>query len=160
MFKSTGILRYDPDQSIKTEQGKAVAPWWCILETGEGLRQYYQWWIKKYYNVQFEKTAWGSHLSVIRGDPPPNPKFWRYREGKRISFTYTNRIYLSTDIFFCIDAYSSELEDIREKLGYSRLPLSGFHITIGRINKHYSAALADDPFGLKAKQKTKLSRKR
>jgi hypothetical protein len=39
--------------------------------------------------------------------------------------------------FFCIDVVSKDLEDIREELGLPRLPKSGFHLTIGRINKQY-----------------------
>ncbi|WP_394999921.1 hypothetical protein [Acinetobacter sp.] len=135
MFTSVGKLIYDPHKTgiriIKS------ADWWMILKTDEGIVEYYKYWIRKYHNVKFEQTIWGSHISVNRGFPPPNKTLWGKHTGEEIEFTYSNRIYLANDIFFCVDAYSARLEEIREELGLTRLPNYGFHVTIGRLDSKY-----------------------
>lgn len=146
MFQGTGKLIYDPHKNPKKRIIKE-SDWWLILKTDEGIIDYYKYWIQKHYNVKFDKTIWGSHISVVRGVPPNDPSLWGYKQGKKITFTYTNRIYLANEIFFCVDAYSNQLEDIREHLGYTRQPLGGFHITIGRVNKLHAKSVANDPFG-------------
>ncbi len=130
MFQSTGKLIYDPYARIKQ------APYWVILKTDEELVRYYQNWIKQHFDVGFEKTVWGSHISAIRGEEPTNKEFWGKYKNEKIDFTYTNNIYRK-HWFFCVEAYSQRLEDIREELGLSRLPKTGFHITIGRLDKQY-----------------------
>jgi hypothetical protein len=130
MFQGHGKLIYDPRARIRFE------PWWCILKTDEELVRYYQYWIKQHYDVKFEKTVWGSHISVNRAVKPPNPAFWKKYKNEIIPFTYTNRVY-RVHWFLCVDAYSTRLEDIREELGLPRLPPYGFHLTIGRLNKVY-----------------------
>lgn len=128
MFNSTGHLIYDPYARISQD------PWWLILKTDKGLMEYYQHWIKRHYDVTFENTVWGSHISVVRGQKPPNEKAWGKYKNEKISFTYSNRIYRA-HWFYCVDVYSDRLEEIREELGLPKQPKHGFHLTIGRINK-------------------------
>ncbi len=130
MFQGQGRLIYDPKARIKKE------PWWLILKTDEGLVDYYQHWIKQHYDVGFEKTVWGSHISVIRKEEPPNKDLWKKYDGEIVPFTYTNLVY-RVHWFFCVNIQSTRLEDIRQELGLSRLPRFGFHLTIGRLNKQY-----------------------
>jgi len=130
MFKSTGRLAYDPAARIKSE------PWWLILRTDPEIVNYYQHWLKQNYDLQFEKTVWGSHISVNRGVAPKYKDLWKKYQGEKIEFTYSNSIYRK-HWFFCVDAQSERLMEIREELGLSKLPPAGFHITIGRINKPY-----------------------
>lgn len=136
MFESTGTLVYDPYARIK------AAPWWLILKTDKGIIDYYQYQIKQLYDVQFEKTIWGSHISVVRGQCPPNIRVWNKYKNEKIPFTYTNNIYRSS-WFFCVDAYSTRLEEIRAELGLSNTPKFGFHITIGRLQKAYLKEVED-----------------
>lgn len=131
MFNGQGKLIYDPYARIKFE------PWWLILKTDEELIRYYQSYIKKIYDVKFEKTTWGSHISVNRGVEPPNKKDWNKYKGEIIPFTYSHKVE-RVHWFFYVDAYSKRLEDIRKELGLSKLPPCGFHITIGRVNKIYN----------------------
>ncbi len=111
-------------------------PWWLILKTDEGLVDYYQHWIKHHYDVGFERTVWGSHISVIRKEEPPTREAWKKYEGEEIPFTYTNQVY-RVHWFFCINVQSARLEDIRLELGLPKLPRFGFHLTVGRLNKQY-----------------------
>jgi hypothetical protein len=144
MFESTGKLLYDPHARIKQ------APFWCILKTDEGIVDYYKHWIKKElaldldgkrHPIKFETTVWGSHVSVNRGVQPPNIKLWKKHQGENIKFTYSNRVYHINNWFFCVDAYSERLEEIRTELGLSKTPPYGFHVTIGRVNKQYLTSL-------------------
>lgn len=128
MLESTGKLIYDPRARIKN------APWWCILKTDEEIVRYYKEWLKKFYDVEFEKTVWGSHVSVVRGTEPSNKSVWKKYQGYKINFTYTNNIYRA-HWFYCVDVQSAELEAIRQELGLTPVPKHGFHLTIGRINK-------------------------
>jgi len=140
MFEATGKLIYDPHARIKQD------PWWLILKADEGIIDYYKHWINKEIAldfgginrvpIRFEKTVWGSHISVNRGTKPPKKNLWRKHQGENIKFTYSNRIY-RVHWFFCVDAYSKRLEDIREEMGLSRIPPYGYHITIGRISKQF-----------------------
>lgn len=130
MFCSSGKLIYDPHARIKQ------APYWLILKTDEEIIRYYKAMLKQLYDLSFEKTVWGSHISVIRGTPPINKKQWRKYQNEVISFEYTNKVYRAHS-FFCVDAYSARLEEIRTELGLAPTPKAGFHITIGRINLQY-----------------------
>ena len=130
MFKSSGKLIYDPYARIKQ------APYWLILKTDEELVRYYKSMLMQKYDLNFEKTVWGSHISVIRGSVPKHPNQWKKHQNEVIDFEYTNRIY-RVHSFFCIDAYSKRLEEIRQELGLPPTPKAGFHITVGRINLQY-----------------------
>ena len=145
MFESTGKLIYDPHARIKQ------APNWLILRTDEEILRYYQHWIKKELAldlggirrapIKFETTVWGSHISVHRGTTIPNQHLWKKHQGENIKFTYSNRVYHINNWFFCVDAYSERLEEIRTELGLSKTPPYGFHVTIGRVNKQYLTSL-------------------
>ena len=74
MFESSGILEYDPWTRLKFE------PYWCILRTDPGIIEYYQHMIKQRYDVEFERTIWGSHISVTRGTKPPKVENWKKRK--------------------------------------------------------------------------------
>ena len=130
MFTGEGRLIYDPYARIKS------APWWMILKTDEGIIEYYQHWLKKHYDVGFERTVWGSHISVVRGQEPPNKAAWAKYKNEKIQFTYSNRVYRA-HWFFCIDAYSPRLEEIRVELGLKPQPKHGLHLTVGRMQKEY-----------------------
>ena len=138
---------YDPHKS-----GRRIiksSDWWIILRTDEGLIEYYKYLIGRKWDVKFEQTIWGSHISVNRGVAPPNKELWGKYKGEKVEFQYTNNIYRANDLFFCIDAYSKRLEEIRVELGLTPQPKYGFHLTIGRINKLYAEERQQDPYGFK-----------
>lgn len=130
MFNSTGRLIYDPYARIKKR------PWWAIVKTDEELIRYYQYWIKQHYDVAFEKTVWGSHISVVRGQEPVNKAAWGKYKNEKISFDYSHEVY-RVQYFLCVDVTCPRLEEIRLELGLSRTPIAKFHLTIGRLHKQY-----------------------
>ena len=108
MFSGEGKLIYDPYARIKQDQ------WWAILKTDESIVDYYQHLIRQHYDVKFEKTVWGSHISVVRGQKPRDCLLWNKYKGEKIPFTYSNMVYRK-HWFFCVDAQSERLEEIRRE---------------------------------------------
>jgi hypothetical protein len=171
-MKSYGYLKYDP--RYEKNQGKPTRydDWWLILKAGAGITKYYQWflqregvwpvssrdWLDKaglppninvawpimQRGIKVQSSAWGPHVSVIRGEVPLHPELWKKHENKRVWFEY-NPKYLNTNgKHWWIRVVSPELESIREELGLTPQPVyfhrnSGewrvnpFHLTIGHM---------------------------
>ncbi len=162
MFKSYGYLKYDPsNRETRTE------PWWALLKCDYGLVNYYRYMIKKnqamevYSDVwsrdieinkrwpvkvldsRLHLSAWGPHISVTRGEAPPNPKLWGKYENEKIEFTYDPRYLNTNGRHYWIRAVSPRLEEIRRELGLTpqptyydrsgKLRVNPFHLTIGSL---------------------------
>lgn len=135
MFNSTGKLIYDPDRPGLTEK------WWIVLNIPKDIVYYYRWLVKKYTGFILQPPSWGAHISIVKGIKPKNTNLWKKYNLKHIKFTYTNDIRWSGDTmshqypykFWFIDAYSNELLEIRQELGYYNYPNHKFHITIGNL---------------------------
>jgi hypothetical protein len=160
VLKSYGYLKYDPiNQSTRTDS------WWAILKCNKDLVNYYRQMIEKeatkvvpsyalfgqsgvindgYWKVtrrgvKIQGSAWGAHVSVIRGESPKNKNLWGSFENERIEFTY-NPEYIDTNgVHWWIRVKSERLEEIRVQLGLGSCPRSvrcgtraPLHITIGR----------------------------
>lgn len=130
MFKSTGRLIYDPYSKLKAVDN------WLIVKTNYEISRYYQYWLKKNYDLSFDKTEWNTHISVVRGTPPFNRAAWRKYQNQRVGFSYSHEVYRH-DWFFCLEVKSPDLEEIRAELGLPRTPYAGFHLTVGRISKPF-----------------------
>jgi hypothetical protein len=183
-MRSYGYLRYDPKYERGKGKGTAFKDRWMILQASIGLTKYYQWWLKKEatwdiqskdwlksaklspnVNVSWPITqkgiktvgsAWGPHISVIRGDRDFSSSasqgvrkrnvmpIWGKYENKKIWFEF-NPEYLNTNgKHWWIRVKSLELEEIREELGLTPQPtyydrrlgawrVNPFHITIGHM---------------------------
>lgn len=127
LFESCGILKYSKDK--------------LIVEVDKGLSDYYYGTIPKYFDKQ--RQMYSPHISVVRKEIPPNMQFWGKYEGKSINFLYSNYINQGT-VYFWLNAFCKELEDIRIELGLPvhslyTLPPEGFvkcfHITLGNLKK-------------------------
>lgn len=126
-FETTGQILYDPNR----EGMKANTDWWCIIKLCPGLIDYYRQQMMKRYHVQLYQPAWGSHLSIIRGERSPNVRqHWKHLDRKKVKVSYTHEIYWNEDHAW-INAHCDEFYEIRELMG---LPVSfGAHITIGKF---------------------------
>jgi hypothetical protein len=76
-------------------------------------------------------TPHSTHISVIKGERPKYPEFWKYRDKEWINFEYEPAPYSDNGKHVWINVYSEELREIRNKLGLS--DRRRFHITIGRF---------------------------
>lgn len=126
MYNGTGTVIYDPPMRIKHED------WWCIVKTDLELVRYYQSQLLKLFDLQFEKTVWGSHISVVRGTKPPKLRPWMKYNRQKFTFTYDGQIYRVRD-FFVIDVECEAIENLRVELGLPAKLRKPFHITIGRL---------------------------
>lgn len=164
-MKSHGYLEYDP-RHAKTEFEK----WWLLLKCDHGLVDYYRhliersavysipsnfWaeenkiqldtqniWEIKQVGFKINKSAWGPHISIIRGEKPKNIDLWRKYSGKKIFFEYNPEFINTNGKHWWIRIDSKELEDIRVELGLTpqhmftdykdgQYKVSPMHLTIG-----------------------------
>jgi hypothetical protein len=95
------------------------------------LVAYYQYWLHKK-GVDINTSAWGSHVSIVRGERPANQDAWRKYQGKRVWFEYSPENVHGRFGYWWIEVRSPELERIRVELGLKPQPKKPFHITIGK----------------------------
>jgi len=115
---SSGVLRYVEDHTAK-------------LVIDPEIARYYKNFIPKCYYVQ--PQMYPAHITVVRKsrEEPTNWEAWGKYEGREISFSYNPKIYRDGS-YFSMEAFSKDLEDIREELGLPRIRtgFDKFHITI------------------------------
>lgn len=135
MFTSKGIMRYD------TTHGKYSQQWWALLECDAEVSNYYTWQLRKY-GIEITSNAkglWGTHVSVLKGEPPPNPEHWGKYEGYEVEFNYTHIIRYDNGKHAWVDVYSEDLSAIRQELGFPFKPW--YHMTIGRLVRPFNHTL-------------------
>ena len=136
MFSTTGTLHYDP------QAGKTFDLWWALLQCDEQLAEYYAWLLKRR-GVEVHSNAkglWGTHVSVLKGDPPPNPEAWGKYEGFEVEFHYNHLIRYDNGKHAWTDVYSEQLSEIRMELGFTAKPW--YHLTVGRLVRPYEVDFA------------------
>ena len=128
MFTSTGILQYDPGRGLKHYD-----PWWALLVCDDQLSQYYAWQLKSY-GVPVhpnDKGLWGTHVSVFKGEVPPDNTAWGKYQGYEIEFHYNHLVRYDNGKHAWVDVYSEDLSAIREELGFPQK--FWYHLTVGRL---------------------------
>ncbi len=105
-----------------------------VLNIDPNLTKYYLKLIPKYHDAK--PQMYPAHITVVRGGKETinKPAAWGKYEGKEIHFTYDNDIQ-SDATYFYLNAYSPELEKIREELGLTKIRpgFNSFHITIANV---------------------------
>lgn len=132
MFTSTGVLQYDPGLGQKKFE-----PWWALLLCDNEISRYYAWQLKRqgvevYGN---DKGLWKTHISVMKGDIPPDSTLWRKYDGYEVEFNYTHLIRHDNGEHAWVDVYSEDLSAIRQELGFPFKPW--YHLTVGRLVRPY-----------------------
>lgn len=145
-MKTYGYLKYDPESKTTRKD-----PWWLIVNCSIGLAKLYQHliykdaiknvradnvfglgsWLVERGKVKVNKSVWGPHISLVRGEVPTNKKFWKKYDGKRIWFEYTSMVG-TNGCHYWLPVFSQEFIDIRLELGLPPEPRAPFHLTIGR----------------------------
>jgi len=157
---ATGHLRFDPRADTVQSQ-----PWWLILQCSQGWFYLYHYWMQRYGDASWKKVvdedrinpdlksidrkprlalvrpvvripAWGTHISVIRGEPIPKQKRerWGHLEGQAVQFQFTPDLQ-SRGSHYWLWVECPQLLDIREDLGLSREPLQRLHLTVAVQDK-------------------------
>lgn len=79
------------------------------------------------------EPLWGAHVSVVRGEVPPNPSLWNVPDGSEVRLSYRQEPRESEGfIYLPVDCPS--LLDYREALGLPRQPKWPLHLTIGNLH--------------------------
>ena len=127
-FKAKGKIIYDP------VAGKAQNPWWVIVECPKDIIDYYHHWVLKEEQVKLNKPLFGAHISVIRGEEPPEAKqkLWRELHEQEVEFTYSHEVENDGE-YYWLRVECKALNELRNQLGLSEEVQFGFHLTIGRL---------------------------
>jgi len=161
MLTSRGTLEYDPN-TYKNSDGK----WWLILKCDEELTAYYRSMILKNYYYPtgsdsvfpsasgkwtlkcrgsiLNRSLWGSHVSVVRGEKPKILNNWKKHYKEEVGFSFDPENIFCNGKHWWINIESQYLIDIRRNLGLSDLPKTfdketgsmvnvPLHLTIGTI---------------------------
>lgn len=136
MFTSTGIIKYDPPRG----KMKKKIDWWAVVNVDREITRYFRWWIKKEYWITLAQPSWDAHISIIRGERPPNDKInlWKKYDGLKIEFTYDLNVRQSGDTtgwdrpnhFWFVEVHCPLLKQIRNEFGFNSNWSQ--HLTVGR----------------------------
>lgn len=127
MFRSLGTLVYDP----KLKSGSPSGAWWLIVECCRDLLAYYFATAGRLYGGRCTllRPAWGSHVTVVRGEEPPNKAEWGYRGGAEVQFDHSPELQ-TDDAYWWLTVRCDELAAVRKRLGLRPVPEVGFHLTV------------------------------
>lgn len=107
---------------------------WCVAWLPHDFGNYYYSLIPKAKCAQ--RQMYAAHITVVRKgiERVPNMDAWNKYDGKNVDIYYDLPI-VSNGIYFWLDAYSEDIEDIRVELGMPRIrePFDCFHITVGNL---------------------------
>ena len=125
MLTARATIKYNPMPNTKYFE-----PWWMLATTSFDFIRLYAYFIHKT-GVKLDiGTPYSAHISVIHGEKPINPEFWKYMDGKKIWFQYEPSPY-GNNKHMWVDVYCEEFNKIRRKIGL--VERRKFHLTIGRI---------------------------
>jgi hypothetical protein len=135
-MRALGTFRYSPELrkgSLERRAGGSTR-WWLIIdcdpELGRLLRRLYE--MATYRTRTVQAPLWGTHISVIRGEEPPNPGDWGRLQGVEVEFEYEPLVQETADSLWVAVACERALAH-REQLGLARAPQPPLHLTIGNL---------------------------
>lgn len=134
VIKCTGKLVFQPPNVSKkhnNQNWKKVAM--IILDCS--MDRYYAWFLKKRFNLDFNKPLRGPHVTIIsdKMDDYTFKEASKLFNNKNINFYYELEPRTNSKHWW-LRVYCPEGENIREALGLKREPYFGFHLTIGYMN--------------------------
>ncbi|MEM7015267.1 MAG: hypothetical protein AAF585_27740 [Verrucomicrobiota bacterium] len=138
-FETRGICEFAPSLNAKgktTRRDGKSTEWWMILrcdrEIGAYLRKLYA--MSTHGVSELQEPLWGTHVSVIRDEEPPNLDRWRELEGAELTVRYSQVVEIHSS-YAVVQAQCDEALDYRESLGLSREPELPLHMTIGNLKR-------------------------
>jgi len=134
LVEYSGKIIFDP-KALADPSGKMFKPWWVIVHLGKdndfGL--FYSWLYERQHGIILQRPAFGPHISVVRGEEIEKDKWESFKSlyhQKDLKFIYeaTPR---TNGKHVWLRVRCSELNDLREQMGYKREGVWGFHLTLG-----------------------------
>jgi len=136
VFTSTGIIKYDPNRYGM----KKKTQWWAVVEVDKEITRYFRWYVMKKYWIDLCPPSWDAHISIIRGERPPEDKMdlWKKYDGQEIEFQCSLKVRQSGDTtgfdrpdsYWFVEVECPLLKQIRDEFGFRSDWKQ--HITIGR----------------------------
>jgi hypothetical protein len=124
---SYGRILYDPRKS----DPKLYEPWWSLVMCDRGIIDFYSWLCLKWGMPIDKATAWGPHISWIKGEEPINKHLWGFKHEK-IKFYYSNIVRCDNKMHAWLDVWCPQLWVFRKELGLPEKAFN-FHLTLGRL---------------------------
>lgn len=133
----TGKIVYDPYRGNL----KKKPHWWCVVEVDKEITRLFRWWIEKELHVKgLCQPSWDAHISVIRGEKPPQHlmHLWKKYDGQEVTFKYAQNPRQTGDTtggdrpgwYWFVEVEAPFLIDIRKEFGYPHD--WKLHLTVGR----------------------------
>lgn len=133
---TTGTFRYSPtirdDSTTRRDGGSTV--WWLILdcdpELGRLMRHFYQ--LSRHKTVAPQPPLWGTHVSVIRGEEPPDKTHWKRLAGVTVELEYEPEVRETHD-YLWVPVWCPVVNEHRAELGLPTEPNPPLHLTFGNL---------------------------
>mgnify|MGYP007059445852 CR=1 FL=1 len=133
-MRSTGTLQFSPEirPGSHTRRDGGSTWWWLIIRCNEELGRLFRhlYSTSHYRTRSLQAPLWGTHISVIRGEEPPNQDEWGRLDGTEVEFEYDAIFHETDDYVWCLVECEAVL-DLRERLLLPRSPVPALHLTIG-----------------------------
>ena len=144
MHKAEGVLR------CSLKRPSSDQNWWMVLDCPEDIGAYYRhlYWIDHNKGLKLARPYWGSHITVVRNEPPPNKELWWNYDGERVEFSYSPGVennYSDARFrsFYWVNVVCPRFEEIRVKLGLPKNPDGVYHMTIGAVENEKNRHIYD-----------------
>lgn len=132
-LRAVGTLRYSPTLkgSLDRRDG-GTTRWWLIAECDPELGRYLRhlFTLGTWHTKKAHPPIWGPHISVIRGEEPPDKSAWFRHTGQAVEFEFSPEMQ-ETEGYLWMPVWCETLLDYREELGLPRAPDPPLHLTVG-----------------------------
>ena len=119
---------------------KKRTQWWAVVNIDREITRLFRYWVNKELHVDLKQPSWDAHISIIRGERPPEDKLhlWKKYNGQKIEFEYDINVRQSGDTtgndrpnhYWFVDVTCPLLKQIRDEFGFKSDWKQ--HLTIGR----------------------------
>lgn len=135
MFEASGVLQ------CSLKKPGSDQNWWMVLScASEEIGRYYRhlYWLDNYKCAKLNRPYWGTHVTVVRNEVPPNLDLWHSYDGEEVTFQYRPGVRdnygpLRYRSFYWLDVICPRFEEIRVELGLPKNSDGIYHSTIGSV---------------------------
>lgn len=106
-------------------------PWTAIVKVPPAsIKQYRE--ELKARSIVTTPSAWGPHVTWVKGEEPPNDLLWDWYENEEVSLEVTSELIRGSRGYWWVNVECQLLNQYRHELGLNPRPRVPFHITIGK----------------------------
>jgi len=143
LIQYTGKILFEPNNITKKHENQASWKRVAMVMLSGDICEYYAWFLKKRFNLEFIKPIRGAHITFINdsvNDIGENLGKWEELKnkwnGKKINIVLNTNYYSSGKHWWQIVDFDhrDELQSIRSEIGLGK-PNFGLHMTVGIVNE-------------------------